>query len=289
LALLFAFACGADPAFAPAPDSTGGVAELAEEEPKGDGESFLGVTLGTQSLPHLSAGFGAGESWSISVGIGPGDQSAAEIVASTAQTVQALATSIDPIEPLTAGGTEGQQYRAHINDRAADALAFFGATDEPSTGRVIRIAYQTTDPERGPAAWEALLASFGPDGTGEGELVALEGLRFRVPTDEGRLTLIDPDAATTIRIHVTRQPNPAAPYLQTDRERSLEDREDRPHPVAEGAVLTTFSIRDFEGETFANALLVAPMSDGRTLVVHANEPNERWSAFLASLRVPSSG
>lgn len=290
LALLFSFACGggSEPASepAPGPEPAGAGAESPIETPPPDGERFLGVALDTQSLPHLSTDFGAGESWSISVGIGPESESAAEVVAGTAETIAALATSVEPIEPLAIGGMTGQQYRAHIQDRDAAGLAFFGAADEPGTGRVLRVAHQTRGPDRDPAVWDALLESFDSAESGEGSLVWLAGLRFRVPTDEGQLTLLDPDAGMTIRLHVTRQPTPAAPLLRTGPERSVEDREDRPHPVAEGAVLTTFDIRDFEGDSFANALLVAPMADGRTLVVHATEPSERWAPFLASLRVP---
>jgi len=281
-ALLCSLGCaGAEPEPAPPPEPTAG----AEPSSAAPSERFLGLGLDTQSMARVSTDFRAGERWSLSVAIGPEERRAAAIVADTAQTVRAFATAVDPIEPLELGETAGARYAAHIRDRATEALGFFGATDEPRTGRVIRIAYQTTDAEGGRAAWAALVGGFGAEPS-EGPEVWLAGLRFGVPTDEGRLTLIDPEAAMTIRLRLTREPNAAAALLEAGPERPMVDRQERSHPAAEGAVLTTFGVRDVEGGAFRHAVLVAATSDGRTLVVHASEPDARFGSFLASLRVP---
>ncbi len=283
--LLLVFGCGGEPEPTASADD-GSPASVGDEEAgmSVDGERFLDIELDTQGVPHVSTDFGTERDWTISVGRAPEDESAREVVESTAVTVRALA-EVDPIRPLSLGAMSGYQYLAHVEERGVPALACFGAADDPVAGVVVRVAYQTMNVAEGAERWDALTGSFGPRGAGEGQLVQLDGLRFRVPTDEGRLTLIHPDEEMTIRLQVTREPDPAAPLFEPGFERSIVDREDTPHPVSEGAMLSTFSVQGRDDRSTV-AVLVAPLADGRTLVVHANDPNERWDAFLASLRVP---
>lgn len=173
------------------------------------------------------------------------------------------------------------------------AIAFFGATDATASGRVIRVAMQTVEAESGLAVWDALVASFG--GAGEGELVQLSGLRFRVSEDEGQLTLMHPDEEMSIRLRITREPDPAAPYFELGDGRVIAAREDTTHPLTEGAVLTRYRIAETDGtpgdaeldedDGEEGAILLAPVGDGRTLLVWANDPTERFDAFIASLRI----
>ncbi|MBO6936948.1 MAG: hypothetical protein JJ863_18400 [Deltaproteobacteria bacterium] len=289
LVCVVAFGCAtAEPGTA---QSAGAEEEVAMPE---DGERFLGLRLDTGGMPYVSTDFGKEGEWTLSAGIGPEEVSAREVVESTAETVRAITPAVDPIRPLVLGDTRGHQYQAHFEERGKMALASFGATDATASGRVIRVAMQSRDPETGVMVWDALVASFA--GGGEGQLVQLGGLRFRVSEDEGQFTLMHPDEEMSIRLRITREPDPAAPYFEPGVGRRVVDREDTPHPLTEGAVLTRYRVERHEGTPGASdgdddeepeegAILLAPLGGDRTLLVWANDPTERFDAFLASLRL----